>query len=172
MLTAGTLRACWSIGLAFVRPGTAGLVLVIAVELGLVTCMGVFNPVFATYRLEQHRARPGRPHPVRLVGHAASATVAALTALWGVLAALTGPRTAIAVAGVLLLATPLLLLGGECDRETEPANEPLLTGGAPEPADTTRRAPGSGARRAACRPAARRDPGRGSGATARPRAAR
>ena len=52
MLTAGTLRACWPIGLAFVRPGAAGLVLVIAVQFGLVTCMGVFNPVFATYRLE------------------------------------------------------------------------------------------------------------------------
>ena len=53
MLVAGTLRACWSLGLAFIGPGVAGLVLVIAVELGLVTCMGVFNPVFATYRLEQ-----------------------------------------------------------------------------------------------------------------------
>ena len=50
---AGTLRACWSIGLAFVQPGPGGLVLVIAVQLGLVTCMGVFNPVFATYRLER-----------------------------------------------------------------------------------------------------------------------
>jgi hypothetical protein len=48
----GTLRACWSLGLAFIRPGAAGLVLVIAVQFGLVTCMGVFNPVFATYRLE------------------------------------------------------------------------------------------------------------------------
>ncbi|HVC73145.1 MAG TPA: MFS transporter, partial [Mycobacteriales bacterium] len=35
--------------------------------------------------------------------------VAGLTAVWGVLAALTGPRTAIAAAGVLMLATPLLL---------------------------------------------------------------
>jgi len=29
------------------------------------------------------------------------------TALWGVLASLAGPRTAIAIAGVLILATPL-----------------------------------------------------------------
>src|SRR5207245_10575110 len=53
MLTAGTLRACWLGGLAFVRPGAAGLALVIAVQFGLITCIGVFNPVFATYRLEQ-----------------------------------------------------------------------------------------------------------------------
>jgi hypothetical protein len=36
-------------------------------------------------------------------------TIAALTALWGLLASITGPRTAIAIAGALLLATPLLL---------------------------------------------------------------
>ncbi len=38
-----------------------------------------------------------------------SVTIAALTALWGLLANATSPRTAIAVAGVLILATPLLL---------------------------------------------------------------
>jgi hypothetical protein len=38
-----------------------------------------------------------------------SLATAALTALWGVLASLTSPRIAIAAAGVLLLATPLLL---------------------------------------------------------------
>jgi hypothetical protein len=31
------------------------------------------------------------------------------TALWGVLASLTSPRVAIAIAGTLILATPLLL---------------------------------------------------------------
>jgi hypothetical protein len=36
-----------------------------------------------------------------------SATFAALTALWGVLADLIGPRAAIAAAGLLMLATPL-----------------------------------------------------------------
>jgi len=36
-------------------------------------------------------------------------TVAAMTALWGLLAAATDARTAIAAAGVLMLATPLLL---------------------------------------------------------------
>ena len=67
MRTAGTLRACWPIGLAFVRPGAAGLLLVMAVQLGLLTCMGVFNPVYAAYRLDQTPG-PGRPHPVRMVG--------------------------------------------------------------------------------------------------------
>jgi hypothetical protein len=35
--------------------------------------------------------------------------LAVFTVLWGVLASLTGPLTAIAIAGVLILATPLLL---------------------------------------------------------------
>ena len=35
--------------------------------------------------------------------------IATLTALWGLLASVTGPRAAIALAGVLMLATPLLL---------------------------------------------------------------
>lgn len=108
MVTAGTLRACWSLGLAFVGPGAAGLVLVLAVEFGLITCMGVFNPVFATYRLDRTPTdRVARTLSAWSVS--SKATIAALTALWGVLAALTGPRTAIAIAGLLILTTPLLL---------------------------------------------------------------
>jgi MFS family permease len=108
LVAVGTARACWLGGLAFVQPGIAGLVLVMAVELGIITCFGVFNPVFATYRLEQV--------PSDLVVRALSAwsvtskaSIAVLTALWGLLAAFTGPRAAIGVAGLLMLATPFLL---------------------------------------------------------------
>jgi MFS family permease len=108
MLTAGALRACWSVGLAFIHPGVAGIVLVIAVQFGLVTCMGVFNPVLVTYRLDQtENDRIARTLSAWSV--TSNVTIAALTALWGLLASITGPRTAIAIAGVLLLATPLLL---------------------------------------------------------------
>ncbi|MFF3738869.1 MFS transporter [Streptomyces sp. NPDC002566] len=109
LLGTGVLRACWSLGLAFVGPGVAGLALVMTVELGLIACAGVFNPVLATTRLELTPTdRVARTLSAWSVGTKAS--VAALTALWGGLAALTGPRTAIALAGALLLATPLLLL--------------------------------------------------------------
>jgi MFS family permease len=108
MLTAGALRACWSVGLVFIQPGLAGLVLVIAVELGLITCMGVFNPVFGSYRLEETSSdRVARVLTAWTV--TSRATIAAMTLLWGVLAAATSPRTAIAAAGLLLLTTPLLL---------------------------------------------------------------
>ena len=108
MLGAGALRACWLPGLAFIRPGAAGLVLVMAVELGMIVCIGVFNPVLATYRLEQIPAdRVARTLSSWSV--TSKATIAALTALWGVLASITSLRAAIALAGLLLLATPLLL---------------------------------------------------------------
>ncbi|MFE5009335.1 MFS transporter [Streptomyces sp. NPDC056696] len=108
MLTVGALRACWPIGLAFVQPGVPGIVLVIAVQLGLVTCCGLFNPVLATYRLEH--SDPERVARTLFAWSVSSSlSIAALTAVWGVIAAVTGPRTAIAIAGVVLLATPLLL---------------------------------------------------------------
>ena len=108
MLIAGALRACWSLGLVFIQPGAIGIVLVIAVQFGLVTCIGVFNPVFVSYRLDQTETdRVARTLSAWSI--TSSAIIAALTALWGLLASFTGPRIAIAIAGVLLLATPLLL---------------------------------------------------------------
>jgi predicted MFS family arabinose efflux permease len=122
MLVSGVLRACWSLGLAFVRPGLAGIVLVIAVQLGLVTCMGVFNPVFATYRLEQ-TATDRVARTLSAWSVTGNATIAAMTALWGLLAGVTGPRTAVAIAGLLLLATPFLLRRHE--HVPEPSREPV-----------------------------------------------
>lgn len=105
---AGTLRAIWPIGLAFIGSGTPGLLLVMGVELGLIFCCGVFNPVYATYRLQ--RTAPDRvARTLTAWTVTTKATTALLTALWGALAALLGPRTALALAGVLLLTTPLLL---------------------------------------------------------------
>lgn len=104
----GTLRACWSLPLAFVGRGPAGLALVMVAEFGLICCAGVFNPVLATTRLnltpKQRVARTLAAWSVTT-----RATVAAMTALWGLLASLAGARTAIALAGLLLLTTPLLL---------------------------------------------------------------
>ncbi|MFF4803910.1 MFS transporter [Streptomyces sp. NPDC001351] len=108
LLVAGTLRACWPIGLAFVGRGTAGLVLVMVVELGVIVSCAVFNPVYSTIRLR--RTDTGRvARTLSAWSVTTKATTAAMTALWGLLAGLTGPRAAIAAAGVLVLATPLLL---------------------------------------------------------------
>ncbi|MFD5053676.1 MFS transporter [Streptomyces tendae] len=108
LVTSGVLRVCWPVGLAFVGPGTGGLVLVMVVEFGLITSVGVYNPVYATRRLELTPAdRVARTLSAWTVS--GKLTTAALTAVWGLLAGLTGTRTAVALAGALLLATPLLL---------------------------------------------------------------
>ncbi|MFH7599694.1 MFS transporter [Streptomyces racemochromogenes] len=104
----GSLRALWSVGLAFVGPGTGGLLLVMGVECGLILCCGVFNPVSAAYRL---RRTPSERVARTLSAWSVTtkAATALFTAVWGVLGTLLGPRPAIALAGVFLLATPLLL---------------------------------------------------------------
>ncbi|WPO69321.1 MFS transporter [Streptomyces sp. KN37] len=123
LLTVGALRACWPVGLAFVRPGVTGLVLVMVVELGLITCSGMFNPVIAAYRLDQTPAdRVARVLTAWSV--TGKVSIAAMTALWGLLATVTGPRGAIAGAGLLLLTTPLLL-----PRRDRSPQQPAVTGG-------------------------------------------
>jgi MFS family permease len=126
--TAGTLRACWPLGLAFVRPGIPGLVLVLVVQFGLVTCIGVYNPVLATYQLQQ-TAQDRVARVLSAWSVTSSASIALLTALWGVLASLTSPRTGIAVAGLLMLATPLLLPRRE--HLASPRPEPVRASTAP-----------------------------------------
>ncbi|HWC81066.1 MAG TPA: MFS transporter [Pseudonocardiaceae bacterium] len=104
----GALRACWPLGLAFLRPGPAGLVIVMATELGLITCAGIFNPVLAAYRLTStDRTRHARVLAAWSIS--TSAAIAVITVLFGLLAQLIGPRAAIAGAGILLLGTPFLL---------------------------------------------------------------
>jgi MFS family permease len=123
MLAAGAMRACWSLGLAFIGPGPAGIALVIAVQLGLVTACAMFNSVFATYRLEHTEAdRVARTLTTWSV--TSCATIAAMTALWGLLAGATGPRIAIAIAGLLLLMTPLLLPWQSRAAQSQPLARP------------------------------------------------
>jgi len=129
---AGTLRACWSIGLAFIPGGWAGVALVALIQLGLVTCCAVFNPVSATYRLEHTPAdRIARTLAAWTI--TTKLTVAVLTATWGVLASVMGVRIAIGLAGVVMLATPLLL----------PSREQRRQHGAPTGSARTRLSPGA-----------------------------
>ncbi|MEU1839579.1 MFS transporter [Micromonospora chersina] len=106
--TVGTLRAVWLIGLAFVQPGVAGLATVIAVELAIIISMSLYNPVLATYRLE-HTPSDRVARTLSAWSISSSAAIAVLSALGGLLAGVTSPRTAIVVAGLLILASPLLL---------------------------------------------------------------
>jgi Transmembrane secretion effector len=77
--------------------------------------------VFATYRLEQ-TATDRVARTLSAWSVTSNATIALMTALWGLLASVIGARAAIAIAGLLLLATPLLLPRSGVSRdEPEPA---------------------------------------------------
>lgn len=104
----GTLRAVWLIGLAFVQPGIVGLATVIAVELAIIISMSLYNPVLATYRLE-HTPEDRVARTLSAWSISSGAAIAVLSALGGLLADVTSPRTAITVSGLLILASPLLL---------------------------------------------------------------
>lgn len=128
--TVGALRAVWLIGLAFVQPGVVGLVTVIAVEFAIIVNMSLYNPVLATYRLEN----TPRDRVVRTLAAwsiSSSAAIAVLSALGGLLAAATSSRTAITVAGLLILASPLLLPRRR-DVAPAPDREPAPPGARPE----------------------------------------
>jgi MFS family permease len=108
MIVFGWLRSIFPLGLAFTRPGVPGLLTVIVVEGLLISCMGVFNPIYATERLQRTPA----DHAARvLTAWSISSKVAQATLMvvWGLLATLTSPLTAITISGVLLLGTPLFL---------------------------------------------------------------
>jgi len=80
----------------------------------------VFNPALATYQLGQ--TEPDRvARMLSAWSVTANVTIAALTALWGLLASMTGPRGAITVAGLFLLATPLLLPRHDWRKQRAPA---------------------------------------------------
>ncbi|WP_247663700.1 hypothetical protein [Micromonospora sp. U21] len=56
VVTEGWLRSIFPLGLAFTQPGIPGLLTVIIVQGPLITCMGVFNPINATARLQRTHA--------------------------------------------------------------------------------------------------------------------
>jgi hypothetical protein len=79
-----------------------------AVELAIIISMSLYNPVLATYRLE-HTPQDRIARTLSAWSISSSASIAVFCALGGLLADATSPRTAITVAGLLILASPLLL---------------------------------------------------------------
>jgi len=120
MAVSGWLRSLFPLGLTFVRPGIPGLLTVIIVEGLLITCMGIFNPINATERLQRTPA----DHAAQVLtawNVSSKLAQAVLMVVWGILATITSPLTAITISGILLLATPLLLPNRTHMPDAEPA---------------------------------------------------
>jgi predicted MFS family arabinose efflux permease len=120
---AGSLRAVWLIGLAFIPAGVGGLVLVMVVEFAIIISVSLYNPVLATYRLE-HTPDDRVARTLAAWSVSSSAAIAVVTALAGVLASATSPRAAMTVAGLVALASPLLLRGAVSRRDVVAAAGP------------------------------------------------
>nr|WP_241755281.1 MFS transporter [Actinomadura sp. RB99] len=114
----------WPIWLAFAPAGITGLLLVMAIEFGVIIAMSLFNPVVATFRLK-HIEHERLSRTLSAWQISSSLATAFLTLMWGVLATLTSTRIAIGLAGLLQLATPLLLLRLRL-RATTPLRAPGL----------------------------------------------
>jgi predicted MFS family arabinose efflux permease len=108
LLGFGTLRALWLGALPLAPAGTAGVVVIAAGQFLLLVCSGAFNPTFATYRM--HATEDSHMSRV-LSAWSISSRVAQplMIVVGGLIAAAVGPRAALAVMAVLVLASiPLL----------------------------------------------------------------
>lgn len=108
MMVSGILRTSWSIGLAFIPRGGLRITLVMAIQFAIVRCMGVFNSIYAALRLESIE-KDQAAVVLAAWSISSNAAKAILTVLFGVVAQVTSARMAIALAGIALVATPLLL---------------------------------------------------------------
>ncbi|WP_258081030.1 MFS transporter [Nocardia nova] len=108
LLGSGTLRTCWMGLLLIAGPSTRGLLVILSAETLLLLCAGVFNPIFATYRMncttDDHMSR------VRTAWSISSKSVQpAFIALGGLIAGATSTRVAIGCATAAVLASSALL---------------------------------------------------------------
>lgn len=108
LLGSGVARTVWTLLLALTPTGAAGFVWFTAANFGLILCAAVFNPIFAAYRMrrtdDDHMARVQAAWSITMKVAQPIGVLAA-----GALAAVTDPRTAIAVAGGVLLVSSALL---------------------------------------------------------------
>ncbi|MCK9904982.1 MFS transporter [Parafrankia colletiae] len=108
LLAAGVARAPWLLLYPLAPHGLTGLMIIMVADTAILTCVGVFNPVFATYRMEV--TADAYMTRVRTAWGISSQTVQPLFVLaGGGLAALTSVRTALLIAGLACLASVALL---------------------------------------------------------------
>ncbi|MFC1431723.1 MFS transporter [Streptacidiphilus sp. N1-3] len=116
LLLSGVVRAPWIVLLPLAPTGAAGVSTIVAVDFGLLLAAGVFNPSFATYRMEATPdAFMSRVATAWSVGSKTSQAI--FMVVGGLLASAVGVRGALLVAGVLCMTSTLLLPW----RETRPS---------------------------------------------------
>ncbi|WP_431961174.1 MFS transporter [Actinacidiphila sp. bgisy160] len=136
LLLFGVLRTPWLLLLAWAPSGSLGPVVLITANTFLLLAAGVFNPSFTTYRMAAtDDAVMTRVVTAWSVGSRTAQPLSMLAG--GAVAAVGGVRLAIVVAGVLCLASALLLPwralpsaaagGAGAGKEAEPSGKPATT---------------------------------------------
>ncbi len=108
LLVSGVARTLWTILLPLTPSGALGLFIIVAAEFGLLLSAGVFNPSFTTYRMaatpDAFMSRVGTSWSV-----GAKTCQAAFVIAGGLIATAAGVRGALLIAGLLCMASALLL---------------------------------------------------------------
>ncbi|WP_327399717.1 MFS transporter [Streptomyces sp. NBC_01288] len=138
LLLSGVARTLWTILLPLAPSGALGVFTIVAVDFGLLSAAGVFNPSFTTYRMEA--TQDAFMSRVATSWSASSKTCQAVFMIaGGLLADAVGVRGALLIAGVLCLSSVLLLPWKTTRTSAQgipaPAGEPVQES-APSPADS------------------------------------
>lgn len=123
LLVGGAARCLW-MGFIPLAPGTpAGLAMIVGADTALLLCAGVFNPAFATYRMQ---VTAGGYLARVAAAWAVSGKIAqpVMIAAAGLVAAVLGARTALLALSAVLLATVVILPW----RAWPPRHPPAVTG--------------------------------------------
>lgn len=121
LLVSGVARTLWTILLPLTPSGAIGVFVIVAVDFGLLFSAGVFNPSFTTYRMaatpDAFMSRVGTSWSV-----GAKTCQAAFVIAGGLIAAAAGVRGALLIAGLLCMASALLLPWREARFSTGPSS--------------------------------------------------
>ncbi|MFJ4002002.1 MFS transporter [Streptomyces sp. NPDC090023] len=123
LLLSGVARTLWTILLSLTPSGALGLLVIVAADFGLLFSAGVFSPSFSTYRMaatpDVFMSRVGTSWSV-----GAKTTQAAFMVAGGLIAAAAGVRGALLIAGLLCMASALLLPWREARTSADPVPAP------------------------------------------------
>ncbi|MFE3928383.1 GNAT family N-acetyltransferase [Streptomyces sp. YIM B13508] len=121
LLVSGVARTLWTILLPLTPSGAIGVFVIVAADFGLLFSAGIFNPSFTTYRMaatpDAFMSRVGTSWSV-----GAKTCQAAFVIAGGLIAAAAGVRGALLIAGLLCMASALLLPWREARFSTGPSS--------------------------------------------------
>ncbi|MEV7013019.1 MFS transporter [Streptosporangium sp. NPDC051022] len=102
LLVFGAARTIWIIPMAFVGPGPSAVLAITSIDFFLLLCAGIFNPIFATYRMNS--TPDGLMARVGTAWSVSSRTIQPLfITLGGMVATASTSRRSLLIAGVLCL---------------------------------------------------------------------